>query len=105
MFTVIASFPAAAAHRDAVFAALDASTKLMSRQPGALGYQVLAPTDDADTKVAIMLWDSEASFRAMLKTPESKAAHAGMSPEMWREAPSIQYFHSESAWHPTPPPA
>lgn len=100
MFTVIATFPAATAHRDAVFAALDASTAVMSRSPGALGYQILAPKDDPDTRVAVMLWADEASFQAMLKTPESKAAHAGMSPEMWRETPSLQYFDSTQIWHP-----
>jgi heme-degrading monooxygenase HmoA len=72
----------------------------MSDAPGALGYQILQPKDDPDTKVSIMLWQDEASFRAMLASPESKAAHAGMSPDMWREAPSLQYFEGEKAWHP-----
>lgn len=36
----------------------------------------------------------------MLKTPESKAAHAGIAPGTWREPPSIQTFDTETTWHP-----
>jgi len=100
MFTVIATFPAAPAHREAVFSALEASLSVYEGSPGALGYQILAPRGDPDTRVALMLWEDEAAFKAMLQTPASKAAHAGMSPEMWRETPGLQYFDSERAWHP-----
>ncbi|MCP3978587.1 MAG: antibiotic biosynthesis monooxygenase [bacterium] len=101
MFAVIARFPAAPAHREDLFARLDRSLVTTQEQPGFLAYQVMAPTDDggADTRVCLMLWESQDDFKTFVKTDASKQVHAGIRPEFFAGEPTVEEFDVLSTVH------
>jgi heme-degrading monooxygenase HmoA len=99
MFAVIARFPAAPAHKDEFLSNLDESIAVTRTQPGFLAYQVLEPSQSADTRVCLMLWESKESFQTFLKSDASKEAHAKVRPEHFSETPTIEELAVLETWH------
>jgi len=99
VFAVIARFPIAPAHKESFLLALDDSIVVTQRQPGFLASQVLEPSEDADTRVCLMLWESRHAFQAFLQSEDSKRAHADVRPEFLSEKPSVEELAVLATWH------
>lgn len=101
MYTVFATFPAKADTKDLVFAQLDDSAEMLKGIDGCLAYQVLQDPDDELTRAAVMIFESREAFLAMLKTDESKQAHAEVDLDNYATAPTVNGFEVIGDWHTT----
>ena len=99
MFAVIARFPAAPAHREEFLQNLEDSVAVTREAPGFLAYQVMEPETASDTRVCLMLWESQEAFRAFLGSEESKAAHAKVRPEHFSATPTVEELRVLETWH------
>ena len=99
MFAAIARFPFTPLHRAESLSNLEESIALTRTQPGFLAYQVMQPAGAEDTRVCLMLWESEEDFQTFLKSDASKLSHAKVRQEHFSETPSVEGLSVLETWH------